>query len=80
MLRIELVNFAKANMNPEQHRDYFLRNVVIPFKLHVGDDFAFVDDNIRTHRTVIVTEELRNYNNRRIDWPARSTDMNMNVE
>ncbi|GBN48425.1 hypothetical protein AVEN_84470-1 [Araneus ventricosus] len=42
----------------------------------VGPEFILIDDNVRPHRTLLVDEFLESEDIRRMDWPARSPDLN----
>lgn len=42
----------------------------------VGEDFVFMDDNARPHRSQAVNQYLETQGIRRLEWPAMSPDMN----
>lgn len=42
----------------------------------IGDGFILMDDNARPHRTRIVNEYLQQETIERMDWPAKSPDIN----
>ncbi|GBM10042.1 hypothetical protein AVEN_24023-1 [Araneus ventricosus] len=42
----------------------------------VGPEFILMDDNARPHRALLVNEFLESEDIRRMDWPARSPDLN----
>ncbi|GFT85519.1 DDE_3 domain-containing protein [Trichonephila clavipes] len=42
----------------------------------IGNDFILIDDNARPHRAVIVEKYLEDLGLERIEWPARSPDLN----
>ncbi|GFS76730.1 DDE_3 domain-containing protein [Trichonephila clavipes] len=42
----------------------------------MGLQFLFMDDNAPCHRTVAAEQLLENEDIERIDWPARSPDLN----
>ena len=44
--------------------------------LAIGADFILMDDNARQHRAHITIQYLEDATIVRIDWPARSPDMN----
>ncbi|GBM39741.1 Transposable element Tc1 transposase [Araneus ventricosus] len=46
------------------------------FKGAVGLEFILMDDNARPHRALLVDEFLESEDIRRMDWPARSPDLN----
>nr|CAH7722538.1 unnamed protein product [Callosobruchus chinensis] len=59
---------------------YYLQNIinaiVRPLRNKIGDQFIFMDDNDRPHRTRPVQQALENRNIARLEWPAISPDMN----
>ncbi|GFW43649.1 transposable element Tcb2 transposase [Trichonephila clavipes] len=76
----------------EQHTRYHQSNTVerhsyrgggilvwagISFGGHtIGNDFILMDDNARPHRARIVEEYLEDLGLERMEWPARSPDLN----
>ena len=54
-----------------------MNEIVIPFAQNFGNDFILIDDNARPHRARIVQEVLNENNIERMEWPARSLDMNV---
>nr|CAH7749560.1 unnamed protein product [Callosobruchus chinensis] len=59
---------------------YYLQNIinapVQPLRNVIGDQFIFMDDNARPHRTRALQQALENRNIARLEWPALSPDMN----
>nr|CAH7718655.1 unnamed protein product [Callosobruchus chinensis] len=59
---------------------YYLQNIinaiVQPLRNEIGDQFIFMDDNARPHRTRAFQQTLENGNIARLEWPAMSPDMN----
>nr|CAH7730692.1 unnamed protein product [Callosobruchus chinensis] len=59
---------------------YYLQNIinaiVQPLRNEIRDQFIFMDDNARPHRTRAVLQALENENSARLEWPAMSPDMN----
>nr|CAH7756486.1 unnamed protein product [Callosobruchus chinensis] len=59
---------------------YYLQNIINamfqPLRNEIGDQFIFMDDNARPHRTRAVHQALENENIARLEWPAMSPDMN----
>ncbi|GFX34954.1 transposable element Tcb2 transposase [Trichonephila clavipes] len=49
---------------------------VRPYAAAIGNDFILMDDNARTHRARIVEEYLQDHGLERMEWPARSPDLN----
>nr|CAH7759415.1 unnamed protein product [Callosobruchus chinensis] len=59
---------------------YYLQNIidafVQPLRNEIGDQFIFMDDNARPHRTRAVQQAMEDGNIARLEWPAMSPDMN----
>nr|CAH7739947.1 unnamed protein product [Callosobruchus chinensis] len=59
---------------------YYLQNIinaiVQPLRNEIGDQFIFMDNNARPHRTRAVQQALENGNIARLEWPAIFIDMN----
>nr|CAH7727296.1 unnamed protein product [Callosobruchus chinensis] len=59
---------------------YYLQNIINvigqPSRNEMVDQFIFMDDNARPHRTRAVQQALENGNIARLEWPAMSPDMN----
>ena len=49
---------------------------VRPYAGTIGADFILMDDNARPHRAHITKQYLKDATIVRMDWPARSPDMN----
>ncbi|GFX74792.1 transposable element Tcb2 transposase [Trichonephila clavipes] len=49
---------------------------VRPYAAAIGKDFILMDDNARPHRARIVEEYLEDHGLERMEWPARSPDLN----
>ncbi|GFX77158.1 transposable element Tcb2 transposase [Trichonephila clavipes] len=49
---------------------------VRPYAAAIGNDFILMDDNARPHRAGIVEEYLEDHGLERMEWPARSPDLN----
>nr|CAH7739460.1 unnamed protein product [Callosobruchus chinensis] len=60
--------------------EYYLQKIfnaiVQPLRNEIGDQFIFMNDNTRPHRTRAVQKALENGNIARLEWPAMSPDMN----
>nr|CAH7759891.1 unnamed protein product [Callosobruchus chinensis] len=58
---------------------HYLQNVINaiaqPLRYEIGDQFIFMDNNARPHRTRAVQQALENGNIARLEWPAMSPDM-----
>ncbi|GFU67227.1 transposable element Tcb2 transposase [Trichonephila clavipes] len=59
-----------------RYRDEFLDPYVRPYAAAIGNDFILMDDNARPHRARIVEEYLEDHGLERMEWPARSPDLN----
>ncbi|GFW98036.1 transposable element Tcb2 transposase [Trichonephila clavipes] len=59
-----------------RYRDETLDSYVRPYAAAIGNDFILMDDNARPHRARIVEEYLEDHGLERMEWPARSPDLN----
>ncbi|GFU78003.1 transposable element Tc3 transposase [Trichonephila clavipes] len=59
-----------------RYRDEILDPYVRPYAAAIGNDFILKDDNARPHRAGIVEEYLEDHGLERMEWPARSPDLN----
>ncbi|GFU28681.1 transposable element Tc3 transposase [Trichonephila clavipes] len=59
-----------------RYRDEILHPYVRPYAAAIGNDFILMDDNARPHRARIVEEYLEDHGLERMEWPARSPDLN----
>ncbi|GFU03550.1 RNA-directed DNA polymerase from mobile element jockey [Trichonephila clavipes] len=59
-----------------RYRDEILDPYVRPYAAAIGNDFILMDDNARPHRARIVQEYLEDHGLERMEWPARSPDLN----
>ncbi|GFX96082.1 transposable element Tcb2 transposase [Trichonephila clavipes] len=59
-----------------RYRDEILDPYVRPYAAAIGNDFILMDDNARPHRVRIVEEYLEDHGLERMEWPARSPDLN----
>ncbi|GFS68477.1 transposable element Tcb2 transposase [Trichonephila clavipes] len=59
-----------------RYRDETLDPYVRPYAAAIGNDFILMDDNARPHRARIVEEYLEYHGLERMEWPARSPDLN----
>jgi len=75
--KTDLVVLIGQTMNAVRYRDLCINEIVVPFSENFGDDFILVDDNARPHRAEIVNDVLREHGIHRMNWPARSPDMNV---
>ncbi|GFV16269.1 transposable element Tcb2 transposase [Trichonephila clavipes] len=59
-----------------RYRDEILDLYNRPYAAAIGNDFILMDDNARLHRARIVEEYLEDHGLERMEWPARSPDLN----
>ncbi|GFW55632.1 transposable element Tcb2 transposase [Trichonephila clavipes] len=59
-----------------RYRDEILDPYVRPYAAAIGNDFILMDDNARPHRARIVEEYMEDHGLERMEWPARSPDLN----
>ena len=74
--RTDLIVIRRGTMTGERYRDEVVTPVIIPWAQQAGPNFIFMDDNARPHRARVVTDVLQHNNITRMDWPARSPDLN----
>ncbi|GFW33946.1 transposable element Tcb2 transposase [Trichonephila clavipes] len=60
-----------------RYRDEILDPYVRPYAAAIGNYFILMDDNARPHRARIVEEYLEDHGLERMEWPARSPDLNL---
>ncbi|GBL96397.1 hypothetical protein AVEN_43715-1 [Araneus ventricosus] len=58
------------------YRDDILDAYVCPYAGAIGDDFLLQDDNAKLHRARIVDDYLQQETIQRMEWPARSPNLN----
>ncbi|GBM13061.1 hypothetical protein AVEN_101910-1 [Araneus ventricosus] len=74
--RTDLHVFPRGTVNVQAFRDDILDAYVRPYAGAIGDDFLQKDDKARPHRARIVGDYLQQETIQRMEWPARSLDMN----
>ncbi|GBN43219.1 Transposable element Tcb2 transposase [Araneus ventricosus] len=74
--RTPLHVFERGTVTGVRYRDEILEPYVRLFRGAVGPEFILMDDNARPHRALLVDEFLESEDIRRMDWPARSPDLN----
>ncbi|GBO37254.1 hypothetical protein AVEN_127362-1, partial [Araneus ventricosus] len=74
--RTPLHVFERGTVTGVRYRDEILEPYVCLFRGAVGPEFILMDDNARSHRALLVDEFLESEDIRRMDWPARSPDLN----
>ncbi|GBN76007.1 Transposable element Tc1 transposase [Araneus ventricosus] len=68
--------FPRGTVNAQAYRDDILHAYVRPYAGEIGDGFLLQDDNARPHRARIVDDYLQQETIQRLEWPARSPDLN----
>ncbi|UYV68105.1 hypothetical protein LAZ67_5003070, partial [Cordylochernes scorpioides] len=68
--------FSGGTLTAQRYRDEILEPYLRPYRDQIGHNLIFMDDNARPHRARLVNEYLQSENIRRMDWPARSPDLN----
>lgn len=74
--RTPLHVFDKGSLTAMRYREEILEPYVRLFRGAVGPGFLLMDDNARPHRAQVVDDYLESEDIRRMDWPARSPDLN----
>ena len=67
---------VEGRLTGATYRDTILRPLVMPTLRAVGQGAQFQDDNAPCHRAAIVNQFLQVQQVTRLDWPARSPDLN----
>ncbi|GFU92723.1 transposable element Tc3 transposase [Trichonephila clavipes] len=68
--------FHGGTVTDLKYRDEILDPYVRPYAAPIGNDFILMDDNARPHQARIVEEYLEDHGLERMEWPARSPDLN----
>ena len=63
-------------MTGVRYRNEILDVYVRPYAGAVGPEFILMNDNARPHRARVVEQYLQQETIVRMDWPARSPDLN----
>ncbi|GFU73141.1 transposable element Tcb2 transposase [Trichonephila clavipes] len=74
--RTDLHIFDAGSVNGTRYCNEILLPYVRLFRGAMGLQFLFMDDNAPCHRTVAAEQLLESEDIKRIDWPARSPDLN----
>lgn len=72
----DLYPIRNGSLTGIRYRDEILDPIVRPYAGAHGPDFILMDDNARPHRARVVTRYLEQETIERMDWPARSPDLN----
>ena len=68
---------TNQTVNATVYQEEILEPIVVPFARNYGLEFLLVDDNALPHRARRITEFLQAQNTNRMDWPAKSPDLNV---
>ncbi|GFY08945.1 uncharacterized protein TNCV_4661371 [Trichonephila clavipes] len=74
--RTDLHIFDAGSVNGTRYCNEISLPYVRLFRDAIGLQFLFMDDNAPCHRTVAVEQLLESEDIERMDWPARSPDLN----
>ncbi|GFV99560.1 transposable element Tcb2 transposase [Trichonephila clavipes] len=74
--RTDLHIFDAGSVNGTRYCNEILLPYVRLFRSAMGLQFLFMDDNAPCHRTVAAEQLLESEDIERMDWPARSPDLN----
>ncbi|GFX44089.1 transposable element Tc3 transposase [Trichonephila clavipes] len=74
--RTDLHIFDAGSVNGTRYCNEILLPYVRLFRGAMGLQFLFMDDNAPCHRTVAAEQLLESEDIERMDWPARSSDLN----
>ncbi|GFX22749.1 hypothetical protein TNCV_4838861 [Trichonephila clavipes] len=74
--RTDLHIFDAGSVNGTRYCNEILLPYVRLFRGAMGLQFLFMDDNAPCHRTVAADQLLESEDIERMDWPARSPDLN----
>nr|CAH7716558.1 unnamed protein product [Callosobruchus chinensis] len=73
--RTQLIHIP-GTMTGAYYQQNIINAIVQSLCNEIGDQFIFMDDNARPHRTRVVQQALENGNIARSEWSATSPDMN----
>lgn len=74
--RIDLQIVQNGTLTGLRYGDDIIDVHVRPYAGAIGDAFLLTDDNARPYRARVVQQYLEDETIERLDWPARSTDLN----
>lgn len=74
--RTELVVIENGTLTAERYVNEIINEYVGPFLVNMGENAIFMQDNARPHTARIVFDYLEDVSITRMEWPARSPDMN----
>ena len=73
------LRIVQGRITGRYYRDNILTPSVVSFARRVGRRFVFLDDNVRSHRALIVFAHLQQHNIYRMPWPAMSPDLHDDI-
>lgn len=74
--RTELVVIENGTLTARRYVTEILNEYVGPFLVEMGENAVFMQDNARPHTAQIVFDYLQEVGITRMEWPARSPDLN----
>ena len=74
--RTDLCVLHRGTLTAQRYRDDILDVHVRLYAGAIGDPFILMDDNSRPHTAHAIQEYLEREGIERLDWPARSPDLN----
>lgn len=74
--RTALHVFEGGTLTAKRYMDEILEPYVRLFNGAIGPQFLYMDDNARPHRAGLVDDYLESEGIQRMEWPARSPDLN----
>lgn len=74
--RTEIVFIENGSLNAHRYITEILSQNAQPALTVIGEDAIYMDDNARAHRSGDVDAYMQEVGIRRLDWPARSPDLN----
>ena len=74
--RTDLYVIENGSLTNVRYRDEILHDIVGLYAGATGPDFILMDDNARPHRIRVVEQYLQAETIDRMNWPARSPDIN----
>lgn len=72
----EIVFIENGSLNAQRYTTETLCQHTQPTMTVIGKDAIYMDDNARAHRSGDVDAYMQEVGIRRLDWPARSPDLN----
>ena len=74
--KTDLHVFPNGNLTAQMYCDEILDVYFRPNGGAIGPEFILTDDNARPHRVPVTDAYLQRETIERMDWPARSPDLN----